>query len=60
MNTIKKSYPVLEMSCASCAASVESILKSQKGIVNASVNFAAATVLLIDESSFIDALIIEQ
>jgi len=43
MHSIKKSYPVLEMSCASCAASVENILKSQKGVVDASVNFASAT-----------------
>lgn len=41
MNTIKKqSFPVLEMTCAACAVSVESILKSAKGIKTASVNYA--------------------
>ncbi|MDJ1481999.1 heavy metal translocating P-type ATPase [Cytophagaceae bacterium YF14B1] len=38
--TLKQTFPVLEMSCASCAISVESILKVQKGVVNASVNYA--------------------
>ncbi len=38
--TVKQTFPVLEMSCAACAVSVESILKTQKGIVNASVNYA--------------------
>lgn len=39
----KEVYPVLEMSCAACAVSVESILKSTKGVKSASVNFAAQT-----------------
>ncbi len=38
--TEKKELPVTGMSCASCAISVESVLKAQKGVVNASVNFA--------------------
>ncbi|ANH83854.1 copper-translocating P-type ATPase [Niabella ginsenosidivorans] len=36
--------PVLEMTCASCAVSVESTLKSLPGVINASVNFATAIV----------------
>jgi Cu2+-exporting ATPase len=40
MATIKKTYPVLHMSCASCAASAESILQAQEGVVAAVVNFA--------------------
>ena len=43
---IKKSFPVTGMSCASCALSVESMLKSQKGVVNASVNFATSSVFV--------------
>lgn len=39
-NTIRQSFPVLNMSCASCAASAESIVKSTDGVVDASVNFA--------------------
>ena len=42
-NTVKKTFPVLQMSCASCAISAESIVKGLKGVVNASVNFASAT-----------------
>lgn len=44
VSTIKKTYPVLEMTCASCAVSVESMLKSQKGVVDARVNFATSKV----------------
>jgi len=44
MQTIRKQFPVTDMSCASCAVSVESILGSQPGIVSAAVNFAAQTV----------------
>lgn len=41
--TIKKSFPVLEMTCAACAVSVESMLKNTEGVVNANVNFANAS-----------------
>lgn len=40
VSTIKKSFPVLGMTCASCASSAESIVKHQDGVVNAEVNFA--------------------
>lgn len=40
VSTVKNSFPVLGMTCASCAGSVESIVKYQEGVVNASVNFA--------------------
>src|SRR5688572_3230843 len=38
--TVKKTFPVLEMTCAACAISVESMLKSAPGVLNAGVNFA--------------------
>ena len=44
-STIKKSFPVLGMSCAACAVSVESMLKSTSGVINANVNYANATLL---------------
>jgi Cu2+-exporting ATPase len=44
--TLKKTIPVLEMSCASCAIGVETAIKNQPGIVSASVNFATATVAI--------------
>ena len=37
---IKKSFPVLEMSCAACAVSVESMLKETAGVQDAGVNYA--------------------
>lgn len=40
---IKESFPVLGMSCASCAARVDKTLNKQKGVYNAAVNYAAAT-----------------
>ncbi len=43
VDTVKKSYPVLHMTCASCASSSEMILKSQPGVVSVSVNYANAT-----------------
>ena len=39
--TVKKQFPVTGMSCASCAANVESKLKNQAGVVKASVNLAS-------------------
>ena len=44
VTTIKKSFPVLQMTCASCAVSVENMLKAQQGVVDASVNFANSMV----------------
>lgn len=38
--TVKKTYPVLNMSCASCAASSQDVLQMQPGVVSASVNYA--------------------
>lgn len=41
--TVKKTFPVLNMSCAACAVSVESMLKAQPGVVTAGVNYANAS-----------------
>jgi len=40
VSTLTKSFPVLGMTCASCASSAESMAKYEQGVVNASVNFA--------------------
>ncbi|HRN93158.1 MAG TPA: heavy metal translocating P-type ATPase [Chitinophagales bacterium] len=40
VSTVKHTFPVLGMTCASCAGSVESITQQQEGVVNVSVNFA--------------------
>ncbi len=38
--TIRKTFPVTGMSCASCAASVETTLKEEPGVINVAVNYA--------------------
>lgn len=43
---VKQSLPVLEMTCAACAVSVESMLKATEGVKDASVNFASQTALV--------------
>lgn len=39
VTTVKHTFPVLGMSCASCASSAETIVTHEPGVVNASVNF---------------------
>jgi Cu2+-exporting ATPase len=41
--SVKKNFPVTGLSCASCAISVESMLKAQEGVIDAAVNFANST-----------------
>lgn len=40
---IKKTLPILNLSCASCASNAQNILNQQKGVVSANVNFANGT-----------------
>lgn len=40
VTTIKQTFPVTDMSCASCAANTEAILNGQVGVVKAEVNYA--------------------
>lgn len=40
IRSVKKTIPVLQMTCASCAISAESMISSQPGVVHASVNYA--------------------
>ncbi len=54
--SVKKTFPVLQMSCASCAVSVESILKTQAGVVDARVNYANAMVSVEFIPSLADAV----
>ena len=44
VSSIKSTFPVLKMTCASCAVSVESIIQAQAGIISAAVNYASASV----------------
>lgn len=43
VETLKETFPVTGMSCASCASSAESIVSAQPGVVNAAVNFATTS-----------------
>ena len=58
MSEIKKeTFPILGMSCASCAARVNKALNGQPGVQEACVNYAAATAQVIynaDECSPLD------
>ncbi len=40
VSTVKHIFPVLGMTCASCAGSVESMVRYQEGVLASSVNFA--------------------
>ena len=43
---IKTTYPVKGMSCASCAVSVETMLKNTEGVKSAGVNYASQTAVV--------------
>ena len=42
--SVRRQFPVLDMNCAGCAVSVESVLGQQPGVLSAAVNFTAQTV----------------
>lgn len=44
--TIKKTFPILQMTCVSCAMHVENTLKSEKGVISVNVNFATSSVII--------------
>lgn len=46
VETVKETFPVTGMTCASCAISVESMLLAQPGVLHAAVNIATNTVLV--------------
>jgi Cu2+-exporting ATPase len=46
VETVRKTFPVVGMSCASCAVSTESIIRSITGVTSVSVNYANASVLV--------------
>lgn len=48
---IKKTFPVIGMSCAACATRVDKTLNQQKGVHTATVNYAAATATIEYDSS---------
>ena len=60
MSEIKKeTFPVLGMSCASCAARVDKTLNGQPGVQEASVNYAAATVQVVYDADECSPLVLK-
>ncbi len=46
VETVRKEFPVLNMTCASCAVSSQTILENEPGVVKVAVNYANATALV--------------
>ena len=60
MSEIKKeTFPVLGMSCASCAARVDKSLNGQPGVQEASVNYAVATVQVVYDADECSPLVLK-
>lgn len=59
-HAIKNTFPVLGMTCASCASSAESIVKHQKGVLNAAVNFATGNLMVEYLPSTTDAFVLQK
>lgn len=60
MSITQQTWPVLDMSCASCAVSVESTLKARPGVKDASVNYAAASVKVEYDTQVTNSLQLKQ
>ena len=56
---IKQIFPILGMSCASCAARVDKTLNSQPGVQEASVNYASATAQVIYDAGTCSPLLLK-
>jgi Cu2+-exporting ATPase len=54
-NNKKRTFPVLKMACAGCAANVQKTLQQQQGVYNANVNLASKNVVLEYDPSITDA-----
>lgn len=46
VTTVKKTFPVLGMTCASCANSAQTITQAQEGVVKAEVNYATGNLVV--------------
>jgi Cu2+-exporting ATPase len=50
-----ETYPIIGMSCASCAARIDKILNKQQGVYEANVNYATATARVVYDSDICSA-----
>lgn len=57
---IKDTYPVEGMHCAGCASTVEKALKNNKGVEEASVNYATNTVSLVYNEAEVDFKLLQK
>ena len=55
----KETFPVLGMSCASCAARVDKVLNGQPGVQEASVNYASATAQVTYDADVCSPLVLK-
>ncbi|WP_410880690.1 heavy metal translocating P-type ATPase [Myroides sp. DW712] len=58
--TVKQTFPVLGMTCASCAGSAESIVGFEEGVVEAAVNFATGNLTVEYVPTLINATQLQQ
>jgi len=56
----RETFPVLEMSCAACAVSVESVLKTRQGVHDVSVNFASQTATVSYNTAVVNPLALQE
>lgn len=56
LKIVMKQFPVMGMSCASCASNIETTLKKQPGVLKASVNLASQIATLEFNSSIVKPL----
>lgn len=59
-NHIKQSFPVLNMTCAGCAVSSESTIQALPGVINASVNYANASLTVDYDPNKVDPTAMQQ
>jgi Cu2+-exporting ATPase len=59
-NIVKQSFPILHMSCASCANNVEETLQKSMGVLHASVNYATQTAQVEFDSTLTQAKTLKQ
>jgi copper chaperone CopZ len=60
MPSVKETYPVIGMSCASCVRKIETVLNKTEGVIEASVNFATEKLTIEYDNSRIDLKKIEE
>lgn len=51
---VKRTFPVLGMSCTACVGRVDKVLAARSGVVKAAVNYASETVMIEYDSSIVN------